>query len=412
MMKEIDLEEFEGYYKELVNIIYSKIKKNVNKLISDLEVALVEIKNSLKHFEEAAGDRIGDKALRLLTFFVDRINKDIDEIVIPKENEIYYENLMQMANSIKKIFTTINETARKALPKFQKEVQPQIKELNYLTRKLQKKLTIFDEFIRKRYGEVKTAEDLLNKLPKLFSLKDNIENAKKDLIEFEKEYEERKKNQQELNEKLIEFEKNQLFKDLTIQREIFFKLRMEINDQLSFKKALKKLKVGLEKNTISVPNIDLNYLRDFLKNPTKMLASDTTDLQKFTSLLVKLRYALEENKLNLKSDKKDKTIEHINKIFDEKELHDNIDKYKEIQLKIKSLKANIEKEGLAGKMDELKQQISLNTVKLEHIENDLNKKNNDFTKYLESLKNQREEFQKLVKNIIGGDVKVNIAFSF
>jgi len=411
-MNEIELENFEDYYKEKINSIYSKIKKNINKLITDLETNLVDIRTSISHFEEATGGSLGDKALRSLKFFVDRINKEIDEISIPRENEIYHDKLMELSNSIKKLFTTINETARKALPKFQKEVQPQIKELNYLTRKLQKKLAIFNEFIRKRYGDVKNAEELINKLPKLFSLRDNIENAKNDLTEFEKELEERNKIQEELNQELLELEKNQLLKEIKEQREVLFKLKIEINDELSFKKALKKLKVGLEKNTISVPGVDLNYLRDFLKNPTKLLANDTTDLQKFTSLLVKLRHALEENKLNLKSDKKDKTIEHINKIFEEKELHENIEKLKELQDEIKALKDKIVKEGLSDKSEEIKHQISLNTVKLEHLENDLNKKNNDFTRYLASLKEQREEFQNLVKKTIGEDLKVNISFSF
>ncbi|MFX1275003.1 MAG: hypothetical protein ACFFBP_19505 [Promethearchaeota archaeon] len=411
-MKEIELEEFEDYYKQKINAIYAKIKKNVAKLIADMETNLADVRNSLDHFEQAAGDRLGDKALRSLKFFTDRINKDINEIAIPKEDEIYYDNLMELSSSIKKIFTTINETARKSLPKFQKEVQPQIKELNYLTRKLQKKLAIYNEFIRKRYGDVKTAEELLKKIPKLFSLKDNIEHAKKDKTEFENEFEERNKNQQELNKKLLELEKNELFKELKEEREALFQLRIAINDELSFKKALKKLKVGLEKDTINVPGVDINYLRDFLKHPIKLLASDSADLQKFTSLLVRLRHALEENKLNLKTDKKDKTIEHINKIFEEKKLHENIDELKENQVKIKAIKAKIENAGLAGKLEDIKHQISLNTVKLEHLENDKNKKDNDFTRYLASLKQQREEFQKLVKDTIGEDIKINISFSF
>jgi len=411
-MNEIELENFEDYYKEKINSIYSKIKKSVSKLITDLEANLVDIRSSIDHFEEASGGSLGDKPLRSLKFFVDRINKEIDEISIPRENDVYHDNLIELSTSIKKLFTTINETARKALPKFQKEVQPQIKELNYLTRKLQKKLTIFNEFLRKKYGDVKKAEELIHKLPKIFSLKDNIENAKKDLTEYEKELEDRKKNQEELNQKLLELEKNQLFQEIKEQRDALFKLKIEINDELSFKKALKKLKVGVEKNKISVPGIDPNYLRDFLKNPTRVLASDTTDLQKFRSLLVKLRHALEENKLNLKSDKKDKTIEHINKIFEEKELHENIEKLKELQVNIKSLKNKIENQGLSGMSEDIKNQISLNTVKLEHLENDLNKKNNDYTRYLASLKEQREDFQTLVKKTIGDDIKINISFTF
>ena len=58
----------------------------------------------------------------------------------------------------------------------------------------------------------------------------------------------------------------------------------------------------LEKETIHISNINLNYLRDFLKNPIKMLINERKDLPEFSALLIQLRHALEENKLNLFND--------------------------------------------------------------------------------------------------------------
>jgi hypothetical protein len=128
--------------------------------------------------------------------------------------------------------------------------------------------------------------------------------------------------------------------------------------------------------------------------------------------MVQLRHILEENKLNLKSDTKLKTIEHINAIFDEKLLQTNIEKYLGYQNKIEAIEDKIQQAGLAEKLGDLKNQISSNAVKLEHVENDYNRKNNDYSRYLSSLKSEREEFQNLVEDVLNEKVRLNIVFSF
>jgi len=410
-MIEKDLEDFEEFYKEKLESQFFKLRKAIKKLITEIRENLIEIKVCLDHFLETGKEKIDQKAQRSLNFFSDRIRKEIEEIEIP-EKEINYDNTMELLNSIKKLFTSINEIARKSLPKFHKEVQPEIKELNYITRKLGKKQAVLDEFLRKKYTDVKNAENFLKKLPKLFHLKENIEHAKLDLDEFEKELEERNRKQEELNSNLLDLEKNKLFKKLESEKDSLFQLQLAINDEIGFKKALKKLKFELEKGTTHVPNIDLNYLRDFIKNPIKVLVNERKDLPQFTSLMVQLRHTLEENKLNLKTDTKQKTIEQINAIFDEKQLQENIEKYLQLKEEIKEIEKKILEAGLAQKLDELKNEISTNTVKLEHIQNDFERKNKDYTRYLAALKTEREEFQNSIEEILKEKVKINITFSF
>ncbi|MFX1379642.1 MAG: hypothetical protein ACFFA4_11190 [Promethearchaeota archaeon] len=410
-MIEKDLEDFEAFYKQRINAQYFKIKKATKKLIQEIREDLIEIKVCLDHFLETGKEKIDQKALRSLNFFSDRIRKEVDEIEIPEE-ELNYDTINDLINSVKKLFTSINEIARKSLPKFHKEVQAEIKELNYITRKLGKKQAQLDDFMRKKYTEVKDAEYLLKKLPKLYNLKDNIEHAKVDLDKFEEELEERNRNQEILNSKLIEIEQNDLFKELDAEKDTLFQLQLKINDEIGFKKALKKLKFELEKGSIHISNIDLNYMRDFLKNPIRMLIDERRDLPKFTALMVQLRHALEENKLNLKTETKEKTIDQINTIFDEKQLQANIENYLEIENKIKALEKKIEDAGLAQKLEDVKNQISSNTIKLEHIEADFSRKNKDYTRYLNALKTEREEFQNSVEDVLKEQIKINITFSF
>jgi len=410
-MKEIELEEFESFYKDRINSQFAKVKKAVQKLISEVRENLIEIKVCMDHFIEAGEGKIEEKAMKSLHFFSDRIKKEIDEIEIPEE-ELNYDNILNLLNSIKKLFTNINEIARKSLPKFQKEVQPEIKELNYITRKLQKKQAVLDQFLRKKYEDLKEAEYLLKKLPKLFSLRENIEHAKLDLDQFEKEQESQEKFAVELNEKLMQLEKNELFKDLEEKRDERFKLRMRINDQLGFKKALKKLKHELESEAFHISNLDTEFLKNFLKDPIKVLSKERKDLPNFTNLLVQLRYALEENRLNLKTDTKEKTIEQINMIFETKKIHEDIEKLNELRMEIKDIESKIEEAGLSEDLEEIKNKISTNTVKLEHIKSDLDRKNKDYVRYLGALKNEREDFQKIIEDVIKEEVKLNITFSF
>ena len=411
-MIEVQLDEFEDFFKLRINAQFLKVRKATKRLIADIRSSLIDIKVCMDHFLSSS-DKIDQKSLRSLNLFSERVKNYVDEIEIPEEDDISYSNILDLINSVKKLFKSINEIARKSLPKFQRDVQSEIKELNYRTRKLQKKQVILDTFLRKKYGDVKSAEDLLKRVPRLFTLKENIENTKTDLEDFENLREETNSNLEKLNTELIELEKNELFKKRDDERDELFRLKMKINEEIGFKKALKKLKFELDKGSIHVSNVNLNYLRDFLKDPVKMLAKESKDLPQFSTLMIHLRHTLEDgNKLQLKTDTKDKTIEQINKIFDEKIVHDYIENYKKINESIKEIDDKIKDAGLAEKLDEIKNTIASKSAKLEQIQSDLDRRNKDYVKYLESLKEERESLQDLISNILEDEIKINIIFEF
>jgi len=409
-MVEVELEEFEDFYKNRLNDKFYKEKKIANKIIEEIQENFVDIKICMDHFMEKE-DQLEKKAVRSLNFFSDRVKKEIDEISIPRE-EITHENLLKLLNSMKKLFNNINDVARKSLPKFQKEAQSEIKELNYHTRKLSKTHASLEKFLRKKYTDVRNAEELLDKLTKFYGLIDNIENAKNDLDKYEEEHEETKQTLDKLNKQLIDLEKDKLFKKLKKYRDALFKLKIRINNELGFKKALKKLRVEVERENLHLSNLDENYIREFIKNPIRVLSSEGKDLTRFRGLLVQLRHVLEENKLNLKSDKREKTIEQINKIFDEEGIYEDLNEYQELKDKIKSTKKKIKKKGLDEKREELQNEISVYTQRLEHLENDIERKNKDYLKYLATLKRDRSKFQKEVEDVIEEEFKLIITFTF
>jgi uncharacterized protein YukE len=415
-MIEVDLEDFEEFYKDRINTRYFNIKKKCRKLITDLRKGLIEIKVCMDHFIESGTDRVKEKSLRSLNFFSDKIKKEIDDVAIPDDEEIYYDIILELIGSIKKLFTSMNEIQRKSLPRFAREVQAEIKEFAYLQRNLAKKQQVLDIFLRKKYtnpkDNVKTAEDLLKRIPKLFTLRENIEKAKTDLEVLEKEVEQRENDLETQNTELLELQKDTLFNEEIERNDELFQLQLKINDFLGFKKALNKLKFELEKETIHISNVNLNYLKDFLKNPIKMLTNETKDLPNFSSLLIQLRHALEGNRLNLKADTRNKTIDQINIIFEEKKLQELIEAYKTLKNEIRNIENKIKEAGLAKKLEQIKNQISSNTAKLEHAQNDLNRRNKDYLRHLSNLKKEREAIQKAVKEVIGEDIKIKIKFTF
>ena len=415
-MIEVELEDFEEFYKESLNSIYFKIKRACRKLIADIRKSLIEIKICMDHFIESGTDKVEEKSLRSLNFFSDKIKKEIDDVEVPEDENVYYDSVVELGSSIKRLFTTMNDIQKKSLPRFAKEVQAEIKDLAYLQRNLAKKQKILDQFLRRKYhnpkNSVKDAEDLLKRIPKLFSLRDNIEKAKADLEVLEEEKANIEKELETQQTDLLELQKNPLFQKEKDKNNEIFQLKIKINDSMGFKKALNKLKFELEKENIHIPNINLTYLKNFLKNPIKTLTTERKDLPNFSSLLVQLRHALEENKLNLKADTRDKTIEQINLIFEEKNLQDLIETFKKMKDEIKSIEDNIDEAGLAKKLENTQNSIASNTAKLEHAESDLNRRNKDYLRHLSNLKKEREEVQNAIEKVLGEEVKITIKFSF
>ncbi|MGV9205316.1 MAG: hypothetical protein ACOC44_14995 [Promethearchaeia archaeon] len=415
-MIEVNLDEFKEFYQDRLNDIYYKEKKKVNKILSSIEENLRDIYLCMDHFIQAGEGKVSSKAERSLNLFTSRVKGSIDEMEIPEEDNINYENLMKLMSSLKSLFSDVSEIARKSLPKFKSEVQSEIKELNYLTRKLGKRQSLLEKFLRKKYASgkisLKDAEDLMKKIPKLYSLKENIENAKRDLNEFEEEYEKYNNKVKTLNEELGELEKNKLFKKLKKRKKEIFRFKLKIKDQLHFKKALKKLKFEINKGDIPVSGVSVRDIDNFLKRPVRNLVNQSKDLRQFSSLLVQVRHVLEENLLNIKNETKEKTIEQINKFFDDKKIQEDVEKLRILKQEVKDLKTEIKKVGLADKVENLKDEISHNSIQLDRAENNLNRKKKDYLRYLARLKKEREIFQNSVERVIEEPIKLSITFSF
>lgn len=391
--------------------IFLKIKKRSQKQIYEIRDGLIDLKKCIDRMVDSEViEGLDQKAKKSLTFFSDRIKKEIEDISIPEE--ITYDNLSNMLKSMKRLFDQINDLSRKSFPKFQRDYQSEIKELHYFVRKLGQKGGGLDKFLRDKYKDVREAELLLNKLPKLISLKSNIENAKGAADNLNEESEEIKEKLASLEKELLKLEDDDLFikqKDLSDK---LFQLKIDINNHLKFKKALKKLSVDAEKGKIKLRNISHNDIKSFLKNPVARLSSDTKDLRNLSNILVQLRLSLESNELSLKASTRDSTIEQINSILSSTKLREDIDSLNNLQQEITKLEKKLNESGLATHLTGVKDKIASVSAKKEHVENDQKKKNDDYLAYLRKLKEDRESFIVLVEKVIPEKVKINITFIF
>ncbi len=391
--------------------IFSKVKGKAQKLIDSIDESLIDLKKSIDRMEKSeAKENLDQKANKSLSYFTERVKKDINVIEIPED--MTYEKLSSLLKEIKKLFELITDISKKTIPKFQRDFQVEIKDLHYYTRKLGQKGGILDKFLREKYKKIREAENLINKMPKLFAIKNNIENTKISINEIGNEKEDVAIQLKSLKNELIKFEDHVLFKKQLDLNNSLFNLKIDINDNLKFKKALKKLRVEIERGNIKLRNISIDDIKDFLKDPIANLCKDSKDLRKLSDLLVQLRLTLESNELNLKTTKKETTIEQINQILSGNELKENIEKYKNLQEEFRNSEKQINDIGLSKNITQLKEKIATISLKKDHLENDFKKKNDDYHSYLKKLKEEREKFSKMVEDITDKKIKIAITFTF
>ena len=103
---------------------------------------------------------------------------------------------------------------------------------------------------------------------------------------------------------------------------------------------------------------------------------------------------------------------YINAIFNSKQIYDQIESVRQINANIIQFEKEIKEAGLAAQLEDLKNEISANAAKLEHLESDLDRKNKDYMRHLSTLKEEREEFQSLISGVLNEEVKLTISFSF
>lgn len=408
-MRELTLDEVEQWYIDELEDVFFKEKKNLKKNLEKLDKFLVNLNHAVSKIKDREQDvELEEKMQKYLDRFYSKVKQNLESIEIPKNPR--FNDIMDLLNDFKKLFTVIHDAGRKNIKYFSEHFKLELKEIDLITRKIGEQMAKIDEFLRKKYGTVKEAENTLKKIPKIMQIKDRIEKSKGVLDNFKNQKNGLKTVLQNLEDKIIEIENNEIIIEKQKVENKLLELRMTFHDKLKFKKALKKLKRKLE-GSGSFKNLKVEQVKNYLSDPINTIVRDGENHPKLTAFLIQLRYLLESDSgstLQLKSEVKNKTLQNIDKIVSKGILKENIQQYIELSAKNKELLKKSEESKLTSQLQSIKEKVSIRTQELEHLNGDIKHKSNEYRGLLEKLKEEREILQRQIKIFVDQDVKIQI----
>lgn len=405
-MRELALVEVEQWYIDELEQVFFKEKKILKKNLEKLDKFLVNLNHAVSKIKEREQDvELEEKMQKYLDRFYLKVKDNLESIEIPDNPQ--YNDVTDLLNDFKKLFTVIHDAGRKNIKYFSDHFKLELKEIDLITRKIGEQMGRIDDFLRKKYGTVKDAENTLKKIPKIMQIIDRIEKSKGVLDNFKNQKEELKTDLQNLEDKIIEIENNEIIIEKQKVEKQLLDLRMRFHDKLKFKKALKKLKRKLE-GSGSFKGITLEKLKKYISNPINTIVRDGENHPKLNIFLIQLRYLLESQGLQLKNEVRNKTLQNIEKIVSKGFLKEDIRKYIVLSAKNTEFLKKSEESKLTSQLKSIKEKVSIRTQELEHLNGDIKHKSNEYRGLLEKLKDEREILQRLIKNFVDQDVKIQI----
>ncbi|MHA1110134.1 MAG: hypothetical protein ACTSRE_03490 [Promethearchaeota archaeon] len=408
-MTEIPLEDLENYYAEQLNSFYAKQKKFLKKFVERLEKFIVELKNAIDKMRERKDTiELDEQATRYVDRFYIKVKENLDVINVPDNPTA--EGVYKLIDEIKKLFLNMNELGRKNIPRFAKEFQLELKEIDFITRKIGEQMARIDAFIRKKYEEPKQAEALSKQFPKLENIVQRIINTKTTVDKFTSDIETLTKELEDIEQGIIEIENNPLFQKQSELEKKLFDLRIEFDNKLKFRKALKKLKKKVDSGVFR--GITPDRVKKYISDPYNTIVNEGGTHPKLTEFLIQLRYMLEQGGLNLKADAKNKLLQNIEQIVSKGVLKPIIGEYKEMKTSLQEIKENPEQKTLYERLTELKESYSIKTQEMNHLKADASHKSTEYRQLLEKLKSDRDEIQGKIKEFVNQEITVKISLKF
>ncbi|GAB4305997.1 MAG: hypothetical protein Kow0069_02300 [Promethearchaeota archaeon] len=411
-MPEINLDDLEAWYGDFLSRKYGKLRKRARKVLEQIVRLMYDMQNAISRLEEKQDGISSELARKAAARFCQKMREQFEQLRVPEE--VTYQVLRDLVEEIKKLFQNLNLIAKQNVRKMSGEdIKEELKEIDFLTRKLSGEHVKLDKFIRTKYVEAREAEGLLLTLQKLYQTIDKITRLKQKLDELEKQAAELEERLKAKEEELLSMEAHPQIQELAALEKSIFQKRLKFRDLLKFRKVLNKVKTGLEKRSFSIRDVTTATLREYLKDPVATILAQGPSHPQLTAMLVQIRYAIENNILPLKKATRDKVLENIAEIVGDKRLlKEPVEEILGLERKKERVAAEISKLGLLKDRDDVKEEIAQMTVTLEHLKNDADVVRNQFHQALEKLKEQREVLQEELQNQTGEQVKVQITFQF
>lgn len=311
--KEIKLEEVKQYTEDLLKEKFANINEKIEEIYSNLEKTKSKLTENLDILRNAElqNKNVPTRALQLMEgnrdAYIRKIGNFIEQIELP--NVESYTLINDFVNNFDTKLDELNRSTYKGYEVMKeffynqatdiaigiKDISVNIKNLKQLVaNKELSKIDYLRELIKKidKYGENKEnlKEGIKEKESLIKELEEKIEDVKEKFEEIKKskEYDEYKRTDEEKEELLekIKAEKDEITQLFAV-----------------LEKSLKKYKRG---------SLNEKLIEEYLEDPNQSLIKDSE--LNIILVLAKLKENIEQNKIELKDKKKEKTLEVIDRL--------------------------------------------------------------------------------------------------
>jgi len=415
-MKEIELGKLEEWYSKKIEDRFKKEHKSFQKLFQIAEREIAETLNALKSWtnpnrkqpENVA--KLDEKNLKIMERFVERVIDFIKEIKMPfVHSKMSYENVSAFCDQVKKVYQTYNETGKRDIHRFYENYKLEIKELELHLSKVGEITQKIATFLRTNYQDGKTAEAVLQRIPRMQNSIERLAQAKTQIENADKEFATMQERMKNMEDKLFALGEDPILKEFEALERTEQSTMFEFDDVLKFKKGFKKLHKLLEKQS-QVRGLTENEIRPYIKNPIEMIIQQGNKLPNLRDILLKFRIICEDeaDPLQIKGELKSKILSNVNQIINENLLDPYINRIVEARSKKEELKKILIEKGIESQRADLKEKIALLTEEIEHFSNDLNRRKREYRELLEKVVADREDLHKTVKEQTGEMIKINV----
>ncbi|MFQ6119156.1 MAG: hypothetical protein ACE5KE_04615 [Methanosarcinales archaeon] len=390
---------------------FHELSENADKVYKDLKETLEQLKQDISELKNSepkddvptrlvkAGLTNRDNMIRHLNSIVSKtkvpIQSDYESIL-----EFYKTTTSYLQSNLEKFFQS-RGYVKALFPEETDQVVSDVKTLESLLRKLIEPTKGLEEKIKafqKAPEQIRYIQDLYTKIDQEKSKKETLEIRLSDL----------KKTINMQNEKIKSLKNSDLwkkFKDLESSRTTYEKelkkLESEVNKIFSpISKALIRLEKQDDSGRYTLKPEHRKILNLCLSNPIQVLNYDTIDF------LLELQKIVEKNTLNIKEGKRDKILEQINYILENKILESSKKQYDKLQSKIEKINQDISNITIQHEIKNLEKSIYSANDQIAQLHHDIELSQKYIDLHEKELKNKKKILQETLETIAGKKVKV------
>jgi len=375
--KEIKSDELKDYTEGLLKEKFTNINQNIEEIYSNLEKTKSRLSENLKTLRNAElqNKDVPTRALQLMEgnreAYIRKINNFIEQIELP--NIESYSLISEFCNNFDSMLNELNKSTYKGFEVMREffynqatEIAMGIKDINLNIKNLRQLVANKElskiEYLRELIGNIEKYSENKEKIKESIKEKESsIEELGEKIEAVKRRFEEIKKSNEYENYKKTNDEKEKLLERIKVEKDEVIQLFAVLE------KSLKKYKRG---------SLNERLIDQYLEDSSEALLKDTE--LNIVLVLAKLKESIEQNKIELKDKKKERTLEIIRRLT--KEFLDNkrFDLEQHARTKI-ILNDRLSKNNINNLYQEEK-------YKMEHF----NQKLEDENKKLEALKKEKE----------------------